>query len=38
MGPPVLRHRIIPNYHAIGEGITVDTIIGRLIETVPGKL
>ena len=27
---PVLRHRIIPNYTATGEGVTVDQIIDRL--------
>jgi MoxR-like ATPase len=27
---PVLRHRVIPNYNATGEGVTVDQIIGKL--------
>jgi MoxR-like ATPase len=27
---PVLRHRIIPNYNATGEGVTVDQIIEKL--------
>jgi MoxR-like ATPase len=27
---PVLRHRVIPNYNATGEGITVDQIIEKL--------
>jgi len=31
---PVLRHRIIPNYHAIGDGVTSDRIVERLLETV----
>lgn len=31
---PVLRHRIIPNYNALGEGIESDTIIQHLIEHV----
>ncbi|MFU8893749.1 MAG: AAA family ATPase [Luteolibacter sp.] len=30
---PVLRHRIIPNYNATGEGIAADEIITRLIKT-----
>lgn len=30
---PVLRHRIIPNYNAAGEGVTSDDIIARLLET-----
>ncbi len=28
---PVLRHRIIPNYNATGEGISTDTIIENLV-------
>ncbi|OGV56273.1 MAG: AAA family ATPase [Lentisphaerae bacterium GWF2_44_16] len=31
---PVLRHRIIPNYNAVGEGITVEDIISHLLENV----
>ena len=31
---PVLRHRMIPNFHAEAEGITADSLIGRLLETV----
>ncbi len=29
---PVLRHRLIPSYHAEAEGITTDAIVERLIE------
>ncbi len=29
--PAVLRHRVIPNYNATGEGITVEDIIGHLL-------
>jgi MoxR-like ATPase len=29
---PVLRHRIIPSYNAVGEGITVETIIENLLK------
>jgi MoxR-like ATPase len=32
---PVLRHRILTNFHADSERITTDHIIERLIETVP---
>ncbi len=32
---PVLRHRIITNFHAQSEGITTDTIVDRLLEAVP---
>jgi MoxR-like ATPase len=28
---PVLRHRVIPNYNATGEGETTDAIVGRLL-------
>jgi MoxR-like ATPase len=33
---PVLRHRILVNYRAEAEGVTVDKIISRLLETVKG--
>jgi len=32
---PVLRHRISPNFQAQAEGMTAETIIERLIQTVP---
>jgi MoxR-like ATPase len=32
---PVLRHRVLTNFHAQSEGITSDTLIDRLIEAVP---
>ena len=32
---PVLRHRIVPTFHAESEGISPDKIIRRLLETVP---
>jgi MoxR-like ATPase len=32
---PVLRHRILLGYRAEAEGVTVDALVGRLIETVP---
>ncbi len=31
---PVLRHRIIPNYNALGEGISSDSIVRHLLESV----
>jgi MoxR-like ATPase len=34
MAAPVLRHRIIPNYNALGEGIETDIIIKHLLENV----
>jgi len=35
MAPSVLRHRIVLNYSAEAEGQTPDTIIRRLVETIP---
>jgi hypothetical protein len=32
MAGPVLRHRIIPNYNALGEGIESDIIVRKLID------
>jgi MoxR-like ATPase len=32
---PVLRHRVLTNFHAQSEGITSDALIDRLLETVP---
>jgi MoxR-like ATPase len=32
---PVFRHRILTNFHAESEGITSETIIKKLLETVP---
>jgi MoxR-like ATPase len=32
---PVLRHRIITNFHAQSEGVTTDAIVDRLLEAVP---
>jgi MoxR-like ATPase len=35
---PVLRHRVLVNYRAEAEGVTVDQVIKRLIEQVPGPV
>ena len=32
---PVLRHRVIPNYNATGEGISVEFLLDHLLKTVP---
>src|SRR5688572_10066518 len=32
---PVLRHRVLTNFHAQSEGITSDTIVDKLLESVP---
>jgi MoxR-like ATPase len=34
---PVLRHRIKTNFNADAEGMTVDEIVGRLVDTVPSS-
>lgn len=34
MARPVLRHRVVPNYNATGDGVTVDDIIDHLLEGV----
>ncbi len=31
---PVLRHRLVPNFHARADGIDADALVGRLVETV----
>jgi MoxR-like ATPase len=35
---PVLRHRVLVNYRAEAEGVTIDQVISRLIEHVPGPV
>ena len=37
MAAPVLRHRILVNYRAEAEGVTVDQVIEKLFETVSEK-
>jgi MoxR-like ATPase len=32
---PVLRHRVLLSYRAEADGITVDNLVGRLLEAVP---
>jgi MoxR-like ATPase len=32
---PVLRHRVIPNYRAVGEGLNSQAIIQKLLQQVP---
>jgi MoxR-like ATPase len=34
LAAPVLRHRVLVNYRAEAEGVNVDTVIRRLLETV----
>jgi len=35
---PTLRHRILLNYRAEAEGITVEKVIGRLLEAIPSPI
>ncbi|MDP6111157.1 MAG: MoxR family ATPase [Planctomycetota bacterium] len=35
LAPPVLRHRIIPNFAAQSEGLSSDDIVQKLIDTIP---
>ena len=34
VAPLVLRHRLIPNYHAEAQGIDADELVNRLLEQV----
>ncbi|MEO0796418.1 MAG: MoxR family ATPase [Verrucomicrobiota bacterium] len=36
LATPVLRHRVIPSFHAEAEGVTSDQLIGELLTTVQG--
>ena len=38
LAPPVLRHRILPNYRAEAEGIGLAEIIDHLLEKVPSTI
>jgi MoxR-like ATPase len=35
VAPPVLRHRIIPNFAAQSEGLSADDIVEKLLDTIP---
>ena len=35
LAPPTLRHRLVTNFFAESEGIDAETVIARLLETVP---
>jgi MoxR-like ATPase len=35
LAKPILRHRVMTNFYAESERITSDTIVERLLETVP---
>ena len=35
LAPPILRHRIVTNFYAESDGVDADSVITRLLETVP---
>jgi MoxR-like ATPase len=37
VAPSVLRHRLVTNFNAEAEGVDADTIVGRLLESVPDQ-
>lgn len=32
---PVLRHRLLPNFHARAEGVTTDDVVAKIVDAVP---
>jgi MoxR-like ATPase len=34
VAPPVLRHRLVTNFHAEADGVTTDDLVGRLLDAV----
>jgi MoxR-like ATPase len=38
VAPPILRHRLIPNFTAQSEGVSVDDVVQRILEAVPRNL
>jgi len=34
LAPPVLVHRVLPNFHAEADGLTAHALVERLVETV----
>ena len=35
VAPPVLRHRVLPNFAAEAEGVTAERIVSEVLERVP---
>jgi MoxR-like ATPase len=35
LAPPVLRHRVLPNYYAESDGVSIDTILGEMLNSLP---
>ena len=37
VAPPVLRHRLLVNFQAEADGIDAETVVTRLLDTVPAR-
>jgi len=37
LAPPVLRHRVVPTFNAEAEGVSVDEILARVLDAIPGR-
>ena len=35
LAPPILRHRVLPNYFAESDGVTIDQILGEMLNSLP---
>ncbi len=35
LAPPILRHRVLPNYYAESDGVTIDKILGEMLDSLP---
>jgi MoxR-like ATPase len=35
LAPPILRHRVLPNYFAESDGVTIDKILADMLESLP---
>ena len=35
LAPPILRHRVLPNYYAESDGVTVDDILNSMLNEIP---
>jgi MoxR-like ATPase len=36
LGPAVLRHRLVPSYEALADGLTADDLVQRVLTNIPG--
>lgn len=35
LAPPILRHRVLPNYYAESDGVTIDQILSQMLDSLP---